>query len=122
MKCIFSEEFNALSMPLFNLMYENLPLTKTKVENGNYTIQHLLPGFEKNNFSVIVENSRKLILKYKMPEDSTNEWDFNFEKSYSTDFDINIDSIKAGFVNGIFTVELNSVIDNKSEQVDIQID
>ncbi len=122
MQTVFSEEFKALAMPFFNSMLESLPLAKTTVKNDVYTIQHLLPGFEKDNFNVSVEDSRKVILDYNRSEDSTNEWDFNFEKSYSTDFDIDTASMKAGFVNGIFTVEFTKVQDNQPESIDVQID
>ena len=122
MQTIFSEEFKALAMPFFNSMLESLPLAKTTVKNDVYTIQHLLPGFEKDNFNVSVEDSRKVVLDYDRPEDSTNEWDFDFEKSYSIDFYIDTASMKAGFVNGVFTVEFTKVQDNQPECIDVQID
>jgi len=111
MENIFSDEFKTLFTPFFNQLYETLPLARVtfEKEDEHGIIEFILPGFEKDNFSLTLQNNRKLIVEYNKPNDSENEWDFSFKKVYSISFDIDSKNVRVGFVNGIFSIEFNGI-------------
>lgn len=108
---LFDRDFKSSFLPFFNQFSQSLPIHKVNYDKSEQhaVIEHVLPGFEKANFSVEVQDGRKLVIGYKRNEDSENKWDFDFNKTYSTDFEIDTESVKAGFVNGILTVEFYGV-------------
>ncbi len=115
MSDFFTDEFKQLATPLFSSLHEILPLAKVQFDDKNELakIEIVLPGFEKKNIEISVTDNNILNIEYKKSDDSKNNWDFDFEKSYHVIFDIDIDSIKAGFVNGILTIEFNGLnLDN----------
>ena len=120
---MFEDNFKSAFMPFFNNFSQSLPIHKVTFdkEESHAVVEHVLPGFEKANFSVSVEDGRKLTVEYKRDEDSENKWDFDFKKVYKADFEIDTDTVKAGFVNGILTVEFYGKDENDDTVLQIDV-
>ena len=96
--------------------YSKMPVI-SKDENG-YEIQFTLPGYEKEDIEVMIEDGFLTVKSAKRDENSiVNE----FEKSYSLPEDVNHDSCKAAMKAGILTInlEFKEPVKPKSKKIKI---
>jgi len=90
----------------------------------NFRIELLVPGFEKNEIEIVVENDF-LIVKSDYKDESKMEYTYSnigfrknaFEKRYKLSENINAEAIKAEFKNGILTITLPKQEEEKQKLV-----
>jgi len=82
--------------------YSKMPII-SKDEDG-YEIQFTLPGYEKEDLEILIEDEFLTIKTIKQDESLKVD---KFEKSYSLPEDIDHDSCKASMKAGILTITLD---------------
>jgi HSP20 family molecular chaperone IbpA len=116
-----SKEFREAFMPMFNSIMEVLPLCNVNTDGDNVIMEHVLPGFNKSGFAVELVTGKKIKVSYKKEKDSTNKWDFDFSKVYSTVYTIDPESVRASYANGIFTVSFSSIEERQADRKLIEV-
>ena len=100
---------------LFNAPFRALGSFRTDViDNGDaYELNAELPGMEKENISLRVENDTLTISAERKTEDNTNEPNYirreRFASSFTRSFGlegIDADAITASYVNGVLKINL----------------
>lgn len=96
--------------------YSKMPII-SKDENG-YEIQFTLPGYEKEDIEVLIEDG---FLTVKTVQQDEKSGAAEFEKSYSLPDDVNRDSCKATMKAGILTItlEFEEPVKLKSKKIKI---
>jgi HSP20 family protein len=100
------------------------PLTNISENEHNYILEMAIPGFDKNQVEISVENNvlkvtgtretKEYKTKYKA------EYDFkSFERLFTLSNDIDTQNISAKFDNGILTISLNKKEEVKPRKIEI---
>jgi HSP20 family protein len=110
--------------PLFPLP---LPLYKRKLStsfnidmvetDNNYIIHADLPGLNKDDISISIENSQLIIVADRVINKEKNEDNYHYTERHHGTFsryislpeNVNTDSLKATYVNGVLEINLNKV-------------
>jgi HSP20 family protein len=74
-----------------------------KAENG-YTIEIALPGFNKDEIDISVNNDILIISYVEKKEVENSFWQRSFKKSFSLGASVDIDDVTAKFENGILKI------------------
>jgi HSP20 family protein len=128
---VFDELFNAFPVTFGNEAKGNsaAPVNITESENG-YHLQFNVPGRNKEDFKINLENGLLTVSYEKKEEPETkdqkvirNEFSFqSFKRSFNLDQKINADGIEAKYDNGILKVFLpkKEEVKNTPKQISIQ--
>jgi len=92
------------------------PMVNIKETENGFYIEMAAPGFAKENFNVKAENDVLHISAVKENEKQTQnerytrkEFNFqSFERSFSLPENVDADSVKAAYENGVLKIELAS--------------
>ena len=99
------------------------PLSNVYETEDSFRLELALPGYEKEQISLAVENN-SLIVKGEKPKEEEKEYKYvrrefsnsDFEKSFRLSKKINQEAIKASFKNGI----LELVLPKKEEAIPVK--
>jgi HSP20 family protein len=128
---VFDELFNTFPATRGNDVWTNTsaPVNINETENG-YNLQFNVPGRNKEDFKINVENKLLTVSHEKKEEAEVKEfkpvrreWAFqNFKRSFTLDEKINADKIEAKYENGILNVFLpkKEEVKNAPKQISIQ--
>ena len=127
---VFSDLFDTDFVPKSNY---TAPAINVKESDKAYTVELAAPGMKKEDFNVHINDEGNLIIKMESKQEHKDE-DKNtrylrrefsyskFEQTLILPDDVKKDDIKARVENGVLTVELPKVIEEKvklSRQIDI---
>lgn len=95
----------------------NVPAVNVIENENSFTIELAAPGFNKNDFEVSIDNDTLTIsakVEHEHEETTTKftrrEFSLSsFKRSFKLPKDINNESIKAQYVNGILNLEIQKV-------------
>ena len=127
---VFNDLFDTDFMPKANC---TAPAINVKENDKAYTVEVAAPGMKKEDFNVHINDESNLIIKVeskneKKEEDKTTRYlrrEFSYSKYEQTLIlpdDVKKEDISAKVENGVLTVELPKVIEEKvkvSRQIDI---
>ncbi len=127
---VFNDLFDTEFMPKAN---STAPAINVKESDKAYTVELAAPGMKKEDFNVHINDDGNLIIKMeqkqeKKEEDKTTRYlrrEFSytkFEQTLILPDDVKKDAISAKVENGVLTVELPKVVEEKvkvSRQIDI---
>jgi HSP20 family protein len=128
---VFDELFNTFPATRGNHVWTNTsaPVNINETENG-YDLQFNVPGRNKEDFKINVENKLLTVSHEKKEEAEVKEfkpvrreWAFqNFKRSFTLDEKINAEKIEAKYENGILNVFLpkKEEVKNAPKQISIQ--
>ncbi|MBS1920558.1 MAG: Hsp20/alpha crystallin family protein [Bacteroidetes bacterium] len=122
----FDKSFNSLFEDFFTdmpVLYRNetselgwkgLVPVNIKETDKNYSLEMVTPGFEKNDFTMNVDQNILTISAEKKNETKSEnekqirkEYEYrSFKRSFTLDENIDSDKIEASYVNGILTLNL----------------
>lgn len=127
---VFGDLFDTDFMPRANC---TAPAINVKESDKAYTVELAAPGMMKEDFNVHINDEGNLIIKMEKKQEHKDE-DKNtrylrrefsyskFEQTLILPDDVKKDDIKARVENGVLTVELPKVVEEKvklSRQIDI---
>ena len=127
---VFGDLFDNDFVPKSNY---TAPAINVKESDKAYTVELAAPGMKKEDFNVHINDEGNLIIKMESKQDHKEE-DKNtrylrrefsyskFEQTLILPDDVKKDDIKARVENGVLTVELPKVVEEKvklSRQIDI---
>ena len=127
---VFNDLFDTEFLPKVNA---TAPAINVKESDKAYTVELAAPGMKKEDFNVHINDEGNLVVKMeskneKKEEDKTTRYlrrEFSYSKFEQTLIlpdDVKRDAISAKVENGVLTVELPKVIEEKvkvSRQIDI---
>ena len=127
---VFNDLFDVDLMPKANF---TAPAINVKENDKSYTVELAAPGMKKEDFNVHINDEGNLMIKMeskneKKDEDKTTRYlrrEFSytkFEQTLILPDDVKREEITAKVDNGVLTVELPKVVEEKvkvSRQVDI---
>ena len=127
---VFNDLFDTDFLPKTN---RTAPAINVKESDKAYTVELAAPGMKKEDFNVHINDEGNLVVKMeskneKKEEDKTTRYlrrEFSYSKFEQTLIlpdDVKKDAISAKVENGVLTVELPKVIEEKvkvSRQIDI---
>ena len=127
---MFNDLFDTEFLPKVNA---TAPAINVKESDKAYTVELAAPGMKKEDFNVHINDEGNLVVKMeskneKKDEDKTTRYlrrEFSYSKFEQTLIlpdDVKRDAISAKVENGVLTVELPKVIEEKvkvSRQIDI---
>ena len=127
---VFNDLFDVDLMPKANF---TAPAINVKESDKSYTVELAAPGMKKEDFNVHINDEGNLIIKMeskneKKDEDKTTRYlrrEFSYTKYEQTLIlpdDVKREEITAKVDNGVLTVELPKVVEEKvkvSRQIDI---
>ena len=127
---VFNDLFDVDLMPKANF---TAPAINVKENDKSYTVELAAPGMKKEDFNVHINNEGNLMIKMeskneKKDEDKTTRYlrrEFSytkFEQTLILPDDVKREEITAKVDNGVLTVELPKVVEEKvkvSRQIDI---
>jgi HSP20 family protein len=127
---VFNDLFDTEFLPKVNA---TAPAINVKESDKAYTVELAAPGMKKEDFNVHINDEGNLVVKMeskneKKDEDKTTRYlrrEFSYSKFEQTLIlpdDVKRDAISAKVENGVLTVELPKVIEEKvkvSRQIDI---
>lgn len=96
-----------------------LPYNVNETEN-DYTLEVSLPGFEKSDLSIKVENNLLTISHNNDQSSETFTWKHSFSKSFSLPKYVNTKKVSASLENGILNILLPKEVETK-DIVDVEI-
>ena len=107
----------------------SLPAVNISENNENYHLELSAAGFSKNEVELTVEDSTLTITGKREERHEESERKFsrkefsfqNFKRSFSLPENVNQDSIKASFENGILTIELPKKIEEQKQSRKIEL-
>lgn len=128
---VFDEIFNALPQSWGRDFKEPTYVAPTNIHETaeGYHLELLVPGRNKEDFKVNIEN-KTLTISYEKPAENDNkdyktlkrEFVFNsFKRSFSLDDKINADAIQAKYENGVLKFFLPKVEEVKATPKQIEI-
>ncbi len=105
------------------------PVVEVREEADHYTVHADLPGLQKEDFSISVENNRLTLKGERKAEKETQEKGYHYsERSYGSfsrvmDFatDIQADQVKAAYKNGVLEVTLPKSEKSKPKLVQVEV-
>ena len=127
---VFADLFDTEYMPKANC---TAPAINVKESDKAYTVELAAPGMKKEDFNVHINDEGNLIIKMEQKQEHKDE-DKNmrylrrefsyskFEQTLILPDDVKKEDIKARVENGVLTVELPKIVDDKvklSRQIDI---
>ena len=127
---VFADLFDTEYMPKANC---TAPAINVKESDKAYTVELAAPGMKKEDFNVHINDEGNLIIKMEQKQEHKDE-DKNmrylrrefsyskFEQTLILPDDVKKEDIKARVENGVLTVELPKIVDEKvklSRQIDI---
>ena len=127
---VFSDLFDTEFVPKSNY---TAPAINVKERDKAYTVELAAPGMKKEDFNVHINDEGNLIIKMESKQEHKDE-DKNtrylrrefsyskFEQTLILPDDVKKEDIKARVENGVLTVELPKVVEEKvklSRQIDI---
>ena len=127
---VFADLFDTEYMPKANC---TAPAINVKESDKAYTVELAAPGMKKENFNVHINDEGNLIIKMEQKQEHKDE-DKNmrylrrefsyskFEQTLILPDDVKKEDIKARVENGVLTVELPKIVEEKvklSRQIDI---
>ena len=127
---VFADLFDTEYMPKANC---TAPAINVKESDKAYTVELAAPGMKKEDFNVHINNEGNLIIKMEQKQEHKDE-DKNmrylrrefsyskFEQTLILPDDVKKEDIKARVENGVLTVELPKIVEEKvklSRQIDI---
>jgi HSP20 family protein len=113
------------------LQEQNLSIPAANVTEGDssYTIKMAVPGLEKDDFNVEIDNNVLTVSSKKEKSAETQEDNFtrkeysysSFKRSFSIPENTNTDSIEANYKNGelILTIPKKEVTVSKSKLIEV---
>lgn len=127
---VFADLFDTEYMPKANC---TAPAINVKESDKAYTVELAAPGMKKEDFNVHINDEGNLIIKMESKQEHKEEdkntrylrREFSYSKYEQTLIlpdDVKKDDIKAHVENGVFTVELPRVVEEKvklSRQIEI---
>ena len=127
---VFNDLFDVDFMPKAN---STAPAINVKESDKSYTVELAAPGMKKEDFNVHINDDGNLMIKMeskneKKEEDKTTRYlrrEFSytkFEQTLILPDDVKREDISAKVDNGVLTVELPKVVEEKvkvSRQIDI---
>ena len=127
---VFNDLFDVDLMPKANF---TAPAINVKESDKSYTVELAAPGMKKEDFNVHINDEGNLMIKMeskneKKDEDKTTRYlrrEFSytkFEQTLILPDDVKREDISAKVDNGVLTVELPKVVEEKvkvSRQIDI---
>ena len=127
---VFNDLFDVDLMPKANF---TAPAINVKENDKSYTVELAAPGMKKEDFNVHINDEGNLVIKMeskneKKDEDKTTRYlrrEFSytkFEQTLILPDDVKREEITAKVDNGVLTVELPKVVEEKvkvSRQIDI---
>jgi HSP20 family protein len=101
------------------------PLVNISETETSYDIEMAIPGFEKNNVSISIENDTlKISGTREIKEYKTNHKSEYRHKSFDRTFnlgkEIDTENVSAKFENGILTILLNKKEEAKPRKIEIE--
>lgn len=128
-KDLFDEAFDSFFNPTFFNLDEGTMKTDIKENNNGYTIDIEMPGYQKENITVNLEDGY-LTVRAKKKEELNNEQDVKYlrrERSLSCSRsyyvgDIDEKEIKAKFDNGVLTLFIPKVTEKEITKHNITIE
>ncbi len=127
---VFADLFDTEYMPKANC---TAPAINVKESDKAYTVELAAPGMKKEDFNVHINDEGNLIIKMEQKQEHKDE-DKNmrylrrefsyskFEQTLILPDDVKKEDIKARVENGVLTVELPRIVEEKvklSRQIDI---
>ena len=127
---VFADLFDTEYMPKANC---TAPAINVKESDKAYTVELAAPGMKKEDFNVHINDEGNLIIKMEQKQEHKDE-DKNmrylrrefsyskFEQTLILPDDVKKEDIKARVENGVLTVELPKIVEDKvklSRQIDI---
>ena len=127
---VFADLFDTEYMPKANC---TAPAINVKERDKAYTVELAAPGMKKEDFNVHINDEGNLIIKMEQKQEHKDE-DKNmrylrrefsyskFEQTLILPDDVKKEDIKARVENGVLTVELPKIVEEKvklSRQIDI---
>lgn len=127
---VFADLFDTEYMPKANC---TAPAINVKESDKAYTVELAAPGMRKEDFNVHINDEGNLIIKMEQKQEHKDE-DKNmrylrrefsyskFEQTLILPDDVKKEDIKARVENGVLTVELPKIVEEKvklSRQIDI---
>ena len=127
---VFADLFDTEYMPKANC---TAPAINVKESDKAYTVELAAPGMKKEDFNVHINDEGNLIIKMEQKQEHKDE-DKNmrylrrefsyskFEQTLILPDDVKTEDIKARVENGVLTVELPKIVEEKvklSRQIDI---
>lgn len=127
---VFADLFDTEYMPKANC---TAPAINVKESDKAYTVELAAPGMKKEDFNVHINDEGNLIIKMEQKQEHKDE-DKNmrylrrefsyskFEQTLILPDDVKRDAISAKVENGVLTVELPKIVEEKvkvSRQIDI---
>ena len=127
---VFNDLFYSDLMPKVN---QTAPAINVKESDKAYTVELAAPGMKKEDFNVHINDEGNLVVKLESKQDHKEEdkntrylrREFSYSKYEQTLIlpdDVKKDGISAKVENGVLTVELPKVVEEKvkvSRQIDI---
>ena len=127
---VFADLFDTEYMPKANC---TAPAINVKESDKAYTVELAAPGMKKEDFNVHINDEGNLIIKMEQKQEHKDEdknmrylrREFSYSKYEQTLIlpdDVKKDDIKAHVENGVLTVELPRVVEEKvklSRQIEI---
>ena len=127
---VFNDLFDTEFMPKCNA---TAPAINVKESDKAYTVELAAPGMKKEDFNVHINDDGNLVVKLESKQDHKEEdkttrylrREFNYSKYEQTLIlpdDVKKDGISAKVENGVLTVELPKMVEEKvkvSRQIDI---
>ena len=127
---VFNDLFDTEFLPKVNA---TAPAINVKESDKAYTVELAAPGMKKEDFNVHINDEGNLVVKMeskneKKDEDKTTRYlrrEFSYSKFEQTLIlpdDVKRDAISAKVENGVLTVELPKIVEEKvkvSRQIDI---
>ena len=127
---VFNDLFDTDFMPRVN---RTAPAINVKESDKSYTVELAAPGMKKEDFNVHINDEGNLVVKMESKQEHKEE-DKNtrylrrefsyskFEQTLILPDDVKKDAISAKVDNGVLTVELPKIVEEKvkvSRQIDI---
>lgn len=123
--------FESTLLPEINRNWANISFNSDfKEDKHNYYIDAELPGFDKDDIDVQIENNQISIQAEKKQEEENEsenkKFHFSeisygsFSRIYSFLNLVDVENVKANFKNGMLRLTVPKLIDNKSSKVTIE--
>jgi len=97
-------------------------------ENGKINLVTELPGIEKDNLEVSVENNT-LTISAKMKEETFDDYELiyseykaiNYERSFSLSDELNKDELQAIFKNGVLNISIAKKEKTPAKKIEVKL-
>lgn len=115
----FNSLWDGLENPLLNQGLElgtRIPAVNIIEENTKYQFQMAIPGYQKEDFSIYINNGNVLFVSSEQKAEKENikgkitrrEFSYSsFQRSFQLPENVNTDQISAKYEDGILTIDLS---------------